>query len=104
MNPLMKRWKDQVDKTRNIRPPTSGSMMGQEIREGIFCTSKHLVIINTVSDAGKGTLRAIPRKRKAAFSSFHDSAAIESAALAGGKAVGVKEIGNGLTRNGQESK
>jgi hypothetical protein len=43
----------------------------------------------------------------AAFSSFHDSAAIESAAVAGlgGRAVGVKAIGsvlgNGLTRNGR---
>lgn len=46
-------------------------------------------------------------ERKAAFSSFHDSAAMESAAVAGlgGRAVGVKAIGsvlgNGLTRNGR---
>lgn len=43
----------------------------------------------------------------AAFSSFHDSAAMESAAVAGlgGRAVGIKAIGsvlgNGLTRNGR---
>lgn len=48
-------------------------------------------------------------KRKAAFSSFYDSAAMESAALAGlgGRAVGVKAmgsvLGNGLTRNGRLS-